>query len=72
MPRADLVLDLVSAERHGDRDRFKAIVETLIAEERSAQHHLVADRLSEIITTTGERSRAIPFTVKASGSTASS
>ncbi|MDR1188978.1 MAG: ATP-binding protein [Bifidobacteriaceae bacterium] len=59
MARADLVLDLVDAERHGDRERFKALVESLIAEERANQHHLLADRLSEIITTTGERSRAV-------------
>ena len=59
MARADLVLDLVEAERHGDRERFKTIVESLIAEERANQHHLVADRLSEIITTTGERSRMV-------------
>jgi len=56
--RADLVLDLVDAERRGDRERFKALVETLIAEERANQHHLLADRLSELITTTGERTRA--------------
>ncbi|MDR1513001.1 MAG: ATP-binding protein [Propionibacteriaceae bacterium] len=59
MARADLVLDLVDAERHGDRERFKALVEALIAEERANQHHLLADRLSEIITTTGERARAL-------------
>lgn len=58
MARADLVLDLVDAERRGDRERFKALVETLIAEERANQHHLLADRLSELITTTGERTRA--------------
>ncbi|MDR1392876.1 MAG: ATP-binding protein [Bifidobacteriaceae bacterium] len=58
MARADLVLDLVEAERRGDRTRFRALVETLIAEERANQHHLLADRLSEIITTTGERTRA--------------
>lgn len=54
MARADLLLDLVEAERHGDRDRFRALVEAVIAEERANQHHLVADRLSELITTTGQ------------------
>lgn len=54
MARADLLLDLVQAERHGDRDRFKALVEAVIAEERANQHHLLADRLSEVITTTGQ------------------
>ncbi|WP_028279043.1 ATP-binding protein [Arthrobacter sp. H5] len=54
MARADLLLDLVEAERSGDRDRFRTLVEAVIAEERANQHHLVADRLSEIITTTGQ------------------
>ena len=54
MARADLLLDLVEAERRGDRDRFRVLVEAVIAEERANQHHLVADRLSELITTTGQ------------------
>lgn len=58
MARADLLLDLVDAERRGDRDRFRVLVEAVIAEERASQHHLVADRLSEIITTTGQGSGA--------------
>lgn len=53
MARADLLLDLVEAERKGDRDRFRILVESVIAEERANQHHLLADRLSEIITTAG-------------------
>lgn len=53
MARADLLLDLVEAERRGDRDRFRVLVEAVIAEERANQHHLLADRLSELITTTG-------------------
>lgn len=54
MARADLILDLVEAERRGDRDKFRVLVEAVIAEERANQHHLLADRLSEIITTTGQ------------------
>ena len=53
MPRSDLLLDLVDAERRGDKDRFRILVEAVIAEERANQHHLLADRLSEIITTMG-------------------
>lgn len=53
MARADLLIDLVEAERCGDKQRFRVLVEAIIAEERSNQHHLVADRLSEIITTVG-------------------
>ncbi|WP_081864185.1 AAA family ATPase [Mycetocola saprophilus] len=54
MARADLLLDLVQAERMGDKDRFRVLVEAVIAEERANQHHLLADRLSEIITTSGK------------------
>jgi len=53
MPRSDLVIDLVEAQRRGDNARFRGLVEAIIAEERSNQHHLVADRLSELITTNG-------------------
>jgi SpoVK/Ycf46/Vps4 family AAA+-type ATPase len=51
--RSDLIIDLVEAQRRGDSVRFRTLVEAIIAEERSQQHHLVADRLSELITTTG-------------------
>ena len=30
MARADLLLDLVEAERRGDRERFKVLVESMI------------------------------------------
>lgn len=53
MARSDLLIDLVDAERRGDKQRFTALVEAIIAEERANQHHLVADRLSELITTVG-------------------
>lgn len=53
MARSDLVIDLVEAQRRGDTARFRVLVEAIIAEERSNQHHLVADRLSELITTAG-------------------
>ena len=53
MARSDLLIDLVEAERRGDKQRFRALVEAIIAEERANQHHLVADRLAELITTMG-------------------
>lgn len=56
MARSDLLVDLVDAERRGDKTRFRALVEAIIAEERSKQHHLVADRLAELITTHGSQS----------------
>jgi AAA+ superfamily predicted ATPase len=57
MARSDLVIDLVDAQRHGDSVRFRTLVEAIIAEERSNQHHLVADRLAELITTAGSSER---------------
>lgn len=53
MARSDLIVDMVEAQRRGDATRFRLVVEALIAEERSNQHHLVADRLSELITSAG-------------------
>ena len=53
MARSDLVVDLVEAQQLGDSARFRRIVEAVIAEERGNQHHLVADRLSQLITTAG-------------------
>lgn len=53
MARSDLLIDLVEAERRGDKAKFRVLVEAVIAEERANQHHLVADRLSELITTVG-------------------
>ena len=53
MARSDLLIDLVQAETRGDKARFRVLVEAIIAEERANQHHLVADRLSELITTVG-------------------
>jgi hypothetical protein len=52
--RADLLLDLVEAGQRRDQGRFTAVVEALIAEERANQHHVLADRLSAVVTTTGE------------------
>ena len=53
MARSDMLIDLVEAERSGDRARFTALVEAVIAEERQKHHHLVADRLSAILTSSG-------------------
>ena len=53
MARSDLLMNLVEAERSGDRQRFLMVVESVIAEERRKQHHLVADRLEELISTAG-------------------
>ena len=50
MTRADLLIDLVEAERCGDKSRFRSLVEAVIADERAKSHHLVANRLSALLT----------------------
>jgi SpoVK/Ycf46/Vps4 family AAA+-type ATPase len=51
MARSDLLINLVQAERQGDRTRFRTLVEAIIAEERANQHHVVASRLTDLLTT---------------------
>jgi SpoVK/Ycf46/Vps4 family AAA+-type ATPase len=49
MARADLLLKLVKAGSVGDKRLFTKVVESLIAEERNKQHHIVADQLADIL-----------------------
>jgi len=49
MARSDLVLNLVQTAMKGEMGRFKETVETLIAEERSKNHHVYAEQLAKII-----------------------
>ncbi|SFB54121.1 AAA family ATPase [Algoriphagus aquimarinus] len=49
MARADLLLKLVKAGSVGDKNLFTKVVESLIAEERNKQHHIVADQLADIL-----------------------
>jgi AAA+ superfamily predicted ATPase len=45
MARADLVLELTKHSLSGNKPMVKKIVEAIIAEERSKDHHIYADRL---------------------------
>jgi len=49
MARADLLLKLVKAGTTGDKGLFNKVVESLIAEEKSKQHHVVANQLEDIL-----------------------
>lgn len=49
MARADLLVKLVKAGTTGDKTLFNKVVESLIAEEKSKQHHVVANQLEDII-----------------------
>jgi predicted AAA+ superfamily ATPase len=46
MARADLLLNLVRAGAKGDQASFRKVLEAVIAEERSKQHHVLAERLA--------------------------
>lgn len=49
MARSDLITDLVTYGMSGDRARFKKTVEAMIAEERSKNHTVLAERLSGLL-----------------------
>lgn len=51
MARADLVLHLVRAAKGRDEGEVRRAVESMIAEERGKQHHLLAERLEQAFTT---------------------
>ena len=45
MARADLILTLIKASRHGDDGQVRKAVEALAADERAKNHTIRADRL---------------------------
>lgn len=47
--RADLLLDLIRAGGRSDQALFRKTLEALIAEERSKQHHILADRMTSYL-----------------------
>jgi len=47
MARSDLLVNLVKAGASGNRRLMTSTVEAIIAEERSKQHNVLADRLTE-------------------------
>ncbi len=49
MARSDLLQALVVSGATGDGQRFRRTVEAIIAEERSKQHHVLADQLAQAI-----------------------
>lgn len=69
MARADLLVHLVRAARKQDETELALTVESLIAEEREKQHHLLAERLEEALRATAppangaERARTTGFAV---------
>jgi hypothetical protein len=49
MARADLLINLVRTAQDGDEVGLRRTVESLIADEREKQHHLVAERLEDAL-----------------------
>lgn len=49
MARSDLLINLVRAGSQGDQAAFLRTVEAIIADERSRQHHVVAERLAAFV-----------------------
>jgi SpoVK/Ycf46/Vps4 family AAA+-type ATPase len=54
MARADLIVKLVEASQSGDDATLQRTVEALIAEERTKQHHVLAERLEEALHPNGD------------------
>ncbi len=53
MARGDLLINLVRASVTGDKNAVRSAVETIIAEEKSKQHTVLADRLTRAIQVNG-------------------
>lgn len=51
MARADLLVKLVKSAKSGDKLLFNKVVESLIADERNKQHHVLAKQLEEVLHT---------------------
>lgn len=49
MARADLLVKLVKSGNSGDQPLFKKVVRSIIAEERTKQHNILADQLEKIL-----------------------
>ena len=65
MARADILLDLVRSGARGDQALFRKALEALIAEERSKQHHILADRLTAHLRHDGGKENAsLPPTLR--------
>jgi hypothetical protein len=62
MARADLIIDSVRAGAEGNKELFRRALEALITEERSKQHHVLADRLAAHLQLNGHSKPTAPIT----------
>ncbi len=58
MARSDLLLNLVRSGAKGDQVTFRKAIEALVADERSKQHHVLADRLAAHLVQNGNGTSA--------------
>lgn len=69
MARADLLLDLVRGGARGDQALFRKALEAIVTEERTKQHHVLADRLAAHLQTNGAPNATAGFpSLRRSGS----
>ena len=54
MARSDLLINLIKAGTSGDQSLMRSTVDAIIAEERSKQHNLLADRLARAMNGAGK------------------
>ena len=59
MARSDLLISLVKASVGGDRTKVRSIVEKIIADERGKQHNVLAERLSNVLNSSGAHCRPL-------------
>ena len=62
MARADLLIDIVRAGAQANQELFRRSLEALITEERSNQHHVLADRLAAQLQLNGHSKTTAPIT----------
>jgi SpoVK/Ycf46/Vps4 family AAA+-type ATPase len=61
MARSDLLVSLVKAGTVGDRKGVRSVAEAIIAEERAKQHTVLAERLTQAISTNGSAAHSLPM-----------
>lgn len=61
MSRSDLILSLIRSKMNGDEKLFKQSVEAMIAEEKSKQHHVLANQLSEALKVVSAKNDTLPL-----------
>lgn len=68
MARSDLLISIVRAGATGDKAMLKSATEALVAEERSQNHHIVADRLERALSTVAVTPPALTSSSNPAGS----